>query len=499
MSSIQGPERINTGLPVELQSLKQVSSGEYAGHKVVGVSTQATEGLKGEQVAGKSLSERKVSAQDVLSTLLSSQAVDQQGHDRLAEQNSQALSLLFDTPWMQQRLESGSALSNGELDQLCQAAFELGEQIQKGAPAHTLEWRAGAMLGERIDTSSPDQVTGLIKKTLTTLKCQCDAKGSQIPSKVFADTLAKLDNIEDSEPSARKLVEVSKALKSMQEEFPGLPGKELIEGLQDHVTDQLQDIARDEFKTALNKQLDSLERGGSKQEIILGFELGVAAAHLVGVNVGVRYTFDASALDDTRILDRSTLTGSIDFVLGEDHIVRADLGASLSAGRGKLFENLDDFVDYHANDILPMLLGSAKKAHKNAAGIYKARKSDSTHAQLVADRPKLQQQLIAQGVISPGDRLVVEDRRRSDYIGVSEKSGSLRAQINALDDMLAGSFTVSNTHTEFRRHVSIQDAFRSNPELLAKEPERYFSVRTQGKNLTGSEGDGSGLSLPTNC
>lgn len=488
MSTINGPDNASSNSQLHTEVTEEVSVGSHNGHSVSQRSGEKTPGLTEGSLTVTPLSEQTVETRDVKTPLLTAGLIDRSGAERLDSRSKESLNLLLDTPWMKERLKSSNPLSEADLDQLCQAAFQLDEQIQSGAAEHTLAWRADSMLGERIDTSSPEQLTGLVSKTLNSLEDKAKAMGLSAQEEALKEAQTSIDDIDANGTPAEKLVAVSNALKALQTDKPDLVGRELLNGLQDHVTDQLKGIAREEFKEALGSQLKSLEKGGSKQEYILGFELGVAAAHLVGVNVGIRYTFDASALDDTRIMDRSTLTGNIDLVIGQDLAVRADVGASLSGAKGKLFENLDDFVDYHANDILPVLLESATKAPKNIKGVIKARQSDSLHAKLVADKPKLQQELIAHCVLNPGDRLVVEDRRRSEFTEVSEKAGAIKAQINVLDDMLSGSYTVSNTHSEFRRHVPVQDAFHSNPELLVKEPSRYFSVFTQGQSLTGSEG-----------
>ena len=414
--------------------------------------------------------------------------VNRDGVERLQAQNGQALSLLMDTPWLQQRMEAGKALTEAELDMLCGAALTLGQQIDKGAPLHTLAWRASSMLGESFDMSSAGQLAGLVERTVTTLKNQYQAQGQNIQAGIYAQALEQLQKTDGSSSDSKHLVACSNMLDSLKECHNSPAAQELIEGLQAHVSNQLLGLARDEFKEQLKHQLKSLERGGSQQEIVIGFEMGVAAAHVVGVNAGIRYTFDATALDDTRIVDRSTVTGSIDLVLGDGHIVRADLKGSVSGGAGKLFGSLDDFVDYHANDILPMLLGSGLKAPKNAKGIVTARKSDAKQLQVTANLPQLEKGLIGQSILNPGDKLRAPGMSRPDYLTFTEKTGSLKAQVSALEDMLSGSYTLSNTRTEFRKHSPIQDAFRSSPELLDKEPDRYFSVFTKGKNLTGAEG-----------
>ncbi|CAM3471659.1 hypothetical protein [Parendozoicomonas haliclonae] len=491
MSSIQGTGHVTpvkTDYSQDSKEALRVGSKECFGHSVAKVSAQPTQSLQPSAINDKLLSQRTVTSQDVVAPLVSSKLINSGEAERLQQQSGESLALLMDTPWMQQRLEAGEPLQSHDLDMLCQAALQLTQQIEKGAPKHTLAWRAASLLGNSVDMSSAGQLTSLVEKTLTTLKNQAQSQGQNIPASFYAKALSQLEGNESLDTDAKKLVACSDTLKTLQENHNSPAAKELLDGLQAHVSEQLLSAARDEFKEQLKKQLDSLEKGGSKQDIVIGFELGVAAAHIVGMNAGIRYTFDATALDDTRIVDRSTVTGSLDLVLGDGHFVRADLQGSLSGSSGRVFNNLDDFVDYHANDLLPLLLGAGRKAPKNAAGIVKARKSDAQHVQVTANRPQLEKSLIAQGVLNPGDKLTVPGNARPDYVSFSEKSGSFKAQISALEDMLAGSYTLTNTRTEFRKHSPIQDAFRSSPELLNNEPDRYFSVFTKGQNLTGAEG-----------
>ncbi len=501
MPSVNGPQSVqNTGLNRPVQSTPLQNEGELAGRRVAKTNVDSPSLTTGDASlsgpSGKTLSERKVSVQSAVTKLIASSSASEQQKAGLSERinshlessDGRALGALLDTPWIREKLASGEPLSQGSIEQLCDAAYVLEQQVTKGVPDHTLAWRADSLLGDRIDTQSSEQLTSLVSKTINTLSKQSEALGDKVGAGFYGDAVASLKAAGEKETSAEQLVAVSQSLNTLLKDYPSLPDKELLEGLQLQVKDQLQTQAREEFKQALSKQLSGLEKGGSKTDIVLGFELGVAAAHLIGVNVGVRYTFDVSARDDGRLIDRSSVTGSIDLVLGEGHIVRADIGGALTASKGRLFENLDDFVDYHANDILPMLLGKAIKSPRNAKGIFKARQSDATHAQTVANRDQLQQKLIAKGILEPGARLVTEDRRRSDYMAISEKSAEGWVQLSALDDMLAGRFTLSNTKTEFRRHVALQDAFHTNPELLAQEPDKYFAVHVQGKDLAAGEG-----------
>lgn len=488
MPAINRPDNSGSNLQSQAEAQEETSVGKQKGQTVSKVPGENTAGLEPRSQEAPALSRRTLQEVEAKTFLRSSRLTDSSGAQRLDSRSEKSLSLLFNTPWMKQRLNRDNPLSEAELDQLCQAAWQLDEQIKTGTPEHTLAWRADSLLGDRIDTSSPILLTRLIRKSFETLKNKAETIGLPKQIEALNQALVHIDEVDAETTSVEKLIALSNILKTVQADAPDIVGSELLSGWRDHLDDQIKGIAREEFTKALGKQLKSLEKGGSQQEYILSFELGAATAHVVGANAGIRFTLDASALNSSLIMDRSTLTGNIDLIIGHNLAVRVDADMSLSAGRGKLFKNLDDFVDFHANDILPVLLGSASKAHKNIKGVIKARQSDSLHARLVADKSKLQQTLIGFGVLNPGDRLIVKDRRRAEYTEVSEKTIAFQAQVNAFEKMLAGSYTLTNKHSEFRRHVAIQDAFRSNPQLLEKEPSRYFSVLTHKQILTGVEG-----------
>ena len=122
MPAINGPDGTSSNLQLQTEEPVEVSAGNLNGHSVSKVPGERTPGLTEGSLEVTPLSERTVEAREVKTPLLSSGLIDSSGAERLSGRSEKSLSLLLDTPWMTQRLDSGIPLSEAELNQLCQAA-----------------------------------------------------------------------------------------------------------------------------------------------------------------------------------------------------------------------------------------------------------------------------------------------------------------------------------------------------------------------------------------
>ena len=424
---------------------------------------------------------------------------------------ARSLHWLLETSWIKDHLkEDGTAkepLTEEEVKQLSEAALKMNDAIDSGAPGHVLAWHANALLGRKVSTVSFDHMKNLTEKTIASFvdeakmkKPPCDLvinKGQEL--------LTVIKDLEHEKKETVRVIELSKALDAFQkvydsstqskdvqlsehEKTKSQSDVKMLAGLRGYIDEQIEQLACEEFKQILNTELAEFGRGGSKKNITVKLQLGVAVAYLLGVSVSAAYSFDVASIDSTCIVDKSTLTGGIDFVFGRGEVVRLDLGGQASTSSGKLFDSVEAFVNYHANDILPILLSSFKKKASMTKSVIRVRRSDRLHRENQIKKMELESKLIARGIMAPGDRLELTTVRRSTPTYFSEGNVGGYVQVSALEGLLTGKCSLSNTRTEFRRYVPLQDSLNENPELLKAEDPMHISFNVGNTTLSGSKG-----------
>lgn len=271
-----------------------------------------------------------------------------------------------------------------------------------------------------------------------------------------------------------------------------------LDDMRVYVKRGLYQAVADDFKRQLTEQLAAFRKSGAGKTFSTEISLGVGAAlfgvEVASAKVGVKLEFSVTTTDTTQIWEGKSGKLSLGLKLGNDKIatVQAD-GAGQLAG-GKVFNSLEDFVSYHADDLLVTLLAASPKhlgqSVENLSGGRQVRRYEGLVARNVRMLSPLQQRLIRQGVLGKGDRLVTEPLGKPVPGSYTNKNVSLEvgANVNLLPVGLG--LTLNGTHTrlDIDSRNTLFSALKDDPSRIDQQKAKYFSVNLGGKTFDGKAG-----------
>ncbi|WP_062268222.1 hypothetical protein [Endozoicomonas arenosclerae] len=407
---------------------------------------------------------------------------------------STLLSSLIDAPAIQRLIETGKEIPSSSLERLEQALPELNTLILQGSTPANLHWRIDSLLSEPLAMDQLSSLKQLLQNTCIHLAetNQPDTNPELAESiKTLNAALARQDL-----PAKDQCGLICKAMDKVADHLSDPNDKELFSILRRQVRDVTLQCLKEAFSQRLRDVMSDMEKGGSAREVAVAIELGLAASALgldaLGASVKLEYIFTAKTQDDTRISDEHAFNTQLSLTIGNNAIARADASLSGSIRKGKLFSGLEEHIQHHANDLLPMLFNNqSRKSHsrvKTLKGIVTTRHADRNEAQVRAEQERLQTLLHAKGILPSHQHLTRPEQSQRNYLDTRSWQVKGSAGVTALEGMLSGEFHVSNTHSEFFQKYPRLSAMKASPEKLNQEPDRYFSVHKPGQWLQGKEG-----------
>ena len=287
-----------------------------------------------------------------------------------------------------------------------------------------------------------------------------------------------LDDWEETQSNVA-LGKVCQSIRELSETELNSHMKQTLELLADHLRDQVMTQVRAEFEASLRKQLKDLEKGGSERSISVSVGLGGALSAFgvkgAALDFSADYTFKVTGNDDTRIREFHVVSGTGKLSVGDDKVVAGYGSLTLGKSKGRAFRNLDDFVKFHANDIVPVLIGKAKHLPKSVKGAIQAQLQDAHHKKVVANSDQLTLKLQESGLLLPSQAVVVDPIYKPNYaeLTVDKKAGKLGA--SALSEAIGVSLTMTNTVTNFRTRTDLLQTLKENPMHFRARKKSFIS------------------------
>ncbi len=286
-------------------------------------------------------------------------------------------------------------------------------------------------------------------------------------------------SMERPEQGQEQLIALSQILKQSATKSASIVEKQALALLKDHVDYQLLEATKKSFEQELMKQLRFLEKGGTEKSFTVSVDIGgaVAAASVSGLSLKgtLEYQFKVTGNDDVRIREHQVFKPSLTLTGGDEKVVSvsADLGASHTNGR--VFRNLDEFVRFHSNDLMPLLMGSLSKAPTNIRGAIDTSRANNLHQQITADRRLLSDRLTQLGVILPGDQIHVEQTPIINYADFDKHSIRTGVTLSALAGVAEGSLHAEASKMRFKTRTNLLPMLRNNPDKAAPPHKSYIS------------------------
>ncbi len=254
----------------------------------------------------------------------------------------------------------------------------------------------------------------------------------------------------------------------------------------------------DDFKRQLTEQLAAFRKSGAGKTFSAEIGLGVGAA-LFGVEVasaklGVTLELSVSTTDTAQIWEGKAGKVSLGLKLGNDKIATVQTDGAAQMAGGKIFNSLEDFVSYHADDLLVSLLAASPKhlgqSVANLSGGRQVRRYEGLVARNVRLLSPLQQRLIRQGVLGKGDRLVTQPLGKPVPGSFTNKNVSLAAgaNVNVLPVGLGLTLTGTHTRLDIASRKTLLTALKNDPGRIDQQKSKYFSVNLKGNLLAGKAG-----------
>ncbi|CAM2009129.1 hypothetical protein [Acanthopleuribacter pedis] len=258
-----------------------------------------------------------------------------------------------------------------------------------------------------------------------------------------------------------------------------------------------QQVSHD-FKRQITEQLAAFRKSGAGKafsaEVHLGVGASVFGVEVASAKAGVSLEFSISTTDSTQVWESKSAKLSLGLKLGNDQIASVQTDAAGQIAGGTIFNSLEDFVAYHADDLLLALLAASPKDIGRTLDHVSGKRKVAQYQNLVDRNVRLlsplQQRLIRRGVIRGGDRLVAPSRRKPVPGSFTNKNGTLSvgANLNVLPVGLSASGAGTKTRLDIRNRTALLAALQAEPSKIDSQKSKYFAVNFNGKMLSGKAG-----------
>ncbi len=404
--------------------------------------------------------------------------------------SEEVVDVLLKTPYLQEQVILGNKLSESDLKMIDLMAARLnGLRVIAHRPESVLQRQADAMLGRTLDLGDAAQLSPVLTKYI-------DYLGKSIQPDFAKKALLKLllqqvkDKIKEAEhkPGSKTYSDLFRALKQVKQLVPQERTRQTVAMLQNRVRENALTIVKREFKEQLKQQLAGLNEAGASRSVELNLDLeldgGLFGVNLLGGNIGLKYEFQAEAGDDGKIRDQHGTSVSLGLTIGND-VIKGKAAVGGGAGIERTFNNLDDFVEFHSNDLLTALLtrkpGNTRRARR-------VRQLDELKRRNLAENEQLVQRLVEVGAIAGGDRIGAEAARKPKFLEAKLLKVDASIGASMLDDMVSGEYQIENTLTRYKKRIEFMDALKERPDLVDDIAPKSFSLVWDGKTLDGEAG-----------
>ncbi len=247
----------------------------------------------------------------------------------------------------------------------------------------------------------------------------------------------------------------------------------------EHLTDKVLSNLREEFEIKLHEQLRDLEKGGSDRKVSISMGLGAGLSALGleagSLTFGLEYTYAVKGGDDTKVREFHITNASTKLTGGNDHLASLSGTFGTHHAKGRVFRNLDDFIRFHSNDLIPVILGQLHRLPGNIKGIAHSREQRFLRHSVLANAEFLSQRLQEQGIMLPSEKVHVEIDRKPNYARFWEDGQWVKVSVSALEGVFEGSAKALNTVTRFRTRTELLKTLKSNPDKFCARKESFIS------------------------
>ena len=275
------------------------------------------------------------------------------------------------------------------------------------------------------------------------------------------------------------LAELSKILSKAATLTDSELNKTTLNLLKNHIDNEIINRTKTRFEQELYKQLSFLEKGGTEKTFKVSIGVGGAAAvagiSAASVGAQLELTFKVTGNDDTKVREFKTMKPTLTLAGGDSKVIEAAVEANSAHTQGKVFRNLEDFIKFHSNDLVPMLMGTLRQVATNTKGSINARRADHSQKQVTADRQLLSQHLAELGVIHPGDQIKVQQTAPVNYADFKQHTVATSAKIQALAGVVSAQVSAQDKITSFTTHTNLLYMLRNNPDKAQPKHLSYMS------------------------
>ncbi|WP_281646614.1 hypothetical protein [Parendozoicomonas sp. Alg238-R29] len=327
---------------------------------------------------------------------------------------------------------------------------------------------------EQLSVADLKEVTSHLKTLMT--NDQKAVEGLKILENKVANLPEEKDDLSDT-----LLVELRKILEEAAKLTNSRLNSQTLNLLRDQIDSQILNRTKARFEKEFYRQLRFLEKGGSEKTFTVSIDVGGAAsiAGISGISVGAKleYTFKVTGNDDTKIIECHIVKPSLSVTGGDDKVISAAIEAGTAHSSGRIFQNLEDFVQFRSNDLVPMLMGTLSHVAANTKGSIDSRRARNLQQKVTADGQLLSQRLAELGVIHPGDQIRVSQDRRVNYANFKQHAFSTSLKVKALAGVIKSEVAIQNKATHFKTKTNLLYMLRNNPDKAAppKKHRKYIS------------------------
>ena len=299
------------------------------------------------------------------------------------------------------------------------------------------------------------------------------------------NAIAELEELEykvrqlSSENEDTVLAELSQILSKAASLTDSELNKTTLNLLKNHIDNEIINRTKRRFEQELHKQLSFLEKGGTEKTFKVAVSVGgaAAAAGMSALSLGAQleFTFKVTGNDDTKIREFKTIKPTLTLAGGDSKVIEAAVKANTAHTQGKVFRNLEDFVKFHSNDLVPMLMGTLKQVATNTKGSMNARRAEHSQKQVTADKQLLSQHLAELGVIHPGDQVKVKQTTPVNYADFKQHTVATSAKLKALGGVAEAQVSTQYKTTGFTTHTNLLYMLRNNPDKAQPKHLSYMS------------------------
>lgn len=225
----------------------------------------------------------------------------------------------------------------------------------------------------------------------------------------------------------------------------------------------------EDFKSTLREQLKGLDDNGAVKKAHVGFALGVSGGFADLLEFGgaeLRVGYDVSFSNDGYgINEEKGASGGLILYAGDKKLARAVADSKAVQSTVRTYANVDELIDFHANDLYAVLLPLSLGNHKGTQLVQEHQKGMAARA---ADRDVIYDRLAQQGILTSRTTL-----SSAEFSKKMPAESHVRMYVDTL--AVAGNKTTDSvSHVTVKLPRALQAHVKSHPETIQQAKESYF-------------------------